>query len=51
MPVFGFPEHLFEFGKTISGSDRIAANRLYSLELERSNAKTGERSDLFLLAE
>jgi hypothetical protein len=26
-------------------------NRLCSLELERSKGKTGERSDLFLLAE
>jgi len=49
--VLGFPEHLFEFGKTISGSDRIAPNRLCSLERERSNAKTAERSDVFLLAE
>jgi hypothetical protein len=47
MPVFGFPEHLFEFGKTISGSDKIAANRLCSLELERSKEKTAERSDVF----
>jgi hypothetical protein len=42
---------VIKYGKMFSGCDWTGSNRKCSLELERSNGKTGERSDLFLLAE